>query len=253
MKAADVMVTKVITVRPDSRVEDVADILLANHISAVPVVGKDGKILGIVSEGDLMRRAEVGTGHHHPWWLALIAGRNVLANEYVKEHARKIADVMTKDVVTAGPETPLHELAILLERHRIKRVPIVQDRRLVGIVSRANLLQALAGLHKTIDVGVPNDRVIRKRIIAQLEGESWAHPASINVIVQNGSVLLWGVVESPAEKKAVQAAAESTAGVRSVNNNLAIRPGYRSAGLRIAKWVAGLGKTARPARKPRSR
>jgi CBS domain-containing protein len=253
MKAADVMVTKVITVSPESRVEDVADVMLRNRISAVPVVRKDGKIVGIVSEGDLMRRAEAETVSHRPWWLAFAAGQRALANEYIKAHSRKVTDVMTRDVVTAAPEMPLQELAALLERRRIKRVPIVKDRKLVGIVSRANLLQALASRHKTIDVGAPNDRAIRNRILAQLKGASWAHPSSINVIVHNGAVTLWGAVESPAEKKAVQTAAEAATGVRSVNNHLAIRPGYRAAGLRIVKWIAGGGRAPRPARRSRTR
>src|SRR6516162_6520503 len=123
MNAADVMVTNVITVGPDARVQDVAHIFLTNRISAVPVVGNDGKILGIVSEGDLMRRAEAGTGRRRSWWLCLVAGKEVLAAEYVKEHSRKVADVMTRDVITAAPDTPLRDVANLLEKNSIKRVP----------------------------------------------------------------------------------------------------------------------------------
>ncbi|HXF86981.1 MAG TPA: CBS domain-containing protein [Xanthobacteraceae bacterium] len=224
MKASDVMVTNVISVGPNACVQDVAHILLTNHISAVPVVDADGRIVGIVSEGDLMRRAETGTLRRRPWWLAVLTGREGLAAEYVKEHSRKVADVMTRNVVTVQPDTPLAEVAAILERNRIKRVPVVKDGKIVGIVSRANLLQALASLRKQIEGITPSDAVIRERVIEKLKAEPWARPSLINVIVQNGTVDLWGVVDSQTEKKAVRVAAEVTPGVTAVNDNLIIRP-----------------------------
>jgi CBS domain-containing protein len=205
-------------------VQDVAHILLKNHISAVPVVGSDGTIVGIVSEGDLMRRAETGTLRRRPWWLAVLTGREGLAAEYVKEHSRKVADVMTRNVVTVEPDTPLAEVAAILEKNRIKRVPVVKNGKIVGIVSRANLLQALASMRKQIEGITPSDAVIRERVIEKLKAEPWARPSLINVIVQNGTVDLWGVVDSPTEKKAVRVAAEITPGVTAVNDNLIIRP-----------------------------
>jgi len=143
MKAADVMVSAVISVRPNARVEEVAGILLASRISAVPVIDEQGELLGIVSEGDLMRRAEAGTDRSRSWWLEYLTGKQVLAAEYVKSHSHKVTDVMTRSVITATPDTSLSEIATLLERNRIKRVPIVQNGKVVGIVSRANLLQLL--------------------------------------------------------------------------------------------------------------
>ena len=157
MKAADVMVTNVIAVGPDACVQDVARILLSSRISAVPVVGSDGKLLGMVSEGDLMRRVEAGTGRKRPWWLAILTGREVLASEFIKEHSRRVADVMTRNVLTAAPDTPLSTIANLLERNAIKRVPIVEDGKVVGIVSRANLLQALASLSNQTQAATPID------------------------------------------------------------------------------------------------
>jgi CBS domain-containing protein len=129
MNAADVMVTKVITVGPDACVQDVANMLLTNRISAVPVVDANGKLLGIVSEGDLMRRVEAGTGRRRSWWLSLLTGREPFAAEYVKEHSRRVVDVMTRAVITAKPDTPLRDIANLLERNGIKRVPIVENGR----------------------------------------------------------------------------------------------------------------------------
>lgn len=225
MKAADVMVTNVVTVGPDACVQDVARTLLACRISAVPVVGSDGEVLGIVSEGDLMRRVEAGTGRKRPWWLAILTGREVLASEFVKEHSRKVTDVMTRRVVTAAPDTPLSTIATLLEKNAIKRVPIVQDGKVVGIVSRANLLQALASLNKGAEVATPiADTKIRENVLTQLKAEPWTRTSLINVIVQDGAVELWGMVDSMSEKKAVRVAAEVTPGVRAVNDNLVIRP-----------------------------
>ena len=225
MKAADVMVTNVITVGPDACVQDVARILLNSRISGVPVVGSDGKLLGMVSEGDLMRRVEAGTGRRRPWWLAIFTGRETLASEFVREHSRRVTDVMTRNVVTAASDTPLSTIANLLERNAIKRVPIVDDGRVVGIVSRANLLQALACQGKQVQAATPaDDTKIRADVISQLKTEPWTRPSLINVIVQDGAVELWGIVDSVSEKKAVRVAAEVTPGVRAVNDNLIIRP-----------------------------
>jgi CBS domain-containing protein len=223
MQAADVMVTKVITVAPDASVQDVARILLDNRISGVPVIDRDGALVGIVSEGDLMRRAESGTGRRRPWWLSILTGREVLAGEYVKEHSRKVEDVMTTPVLTARPDTPLQEIATALEKNGIKRVPIVEDGKLLGIVSRANLLQALAGIPKNGAAG-SSDAAIREDVLARLQAEPWTRPSLINVIVKNGTVELWGIVDSQTEKKAVRVAAEVTPGVRAINDNLVIRP-----------------------------
>lgn len=223
MKAADVMVTNVISVTPDVLVQDVAYILLSNRISAVPVVDDDGQLLGIVSEADLMRRAEAGTGRHRPWWLTILTGRDIGAVDFVKEHSRRITDVMTRKVVTAKPDTPLQDIATLLEQNAVKRVPIVKDGKVVGIVSRANLLQALAATRPLKDADV-SDSEIRESLMTRLKAAPWAHPALINVIVQDGTAELWGIVDSKAEKKAVCVAAEITPGVRGINDHLIIRP-----------------------------
>lgn len=224
MKARDVMVSNVITVGADVCVQDVADILLRNRISAVPVVGDQGQILGIVSEGDLIRRAEAGTELRRSWWLDLLTSKEVLAYEFIKSHARKVTDVMTHHVVTATPDTPLDEIASLLEKNSIKRVPIVDNGKLVGIVSRANLLQALASLKKkAAAVDGASDATIREKVVEQLNSQSWTRPTLVNVIVHDGNVDLWGIVDSQAEKKAVRVLAEVTPGVRAVNDNLIVQ------------------------------
>jgi CBS domain-containing protein len=224
MKAADVMVSNVITVGPDATVSDVAQILLSNRISAVPVVDQRGELKGIVSEGDLIHRVEAGTERHRSWWLEFMTAKQTLAHEFVKSHARKVSDVMTHRVVTATPDTPLADIAAMLEKNGIKRVPIVKDKKVVGIVSRANLLQALASLGKEAVKTPVDDSTLRTRVMAELRSKSWVRPSLLNAIVRDGVVELWGIVDSQTEKNAVRVAAEVVPGVRSVNDNLIVQP-----------------------------
>ena len=224
MKASDVMVSSVITVGPDASVLHVAELLLRHRISAVPVVGANGDILGIVSEGDLINRPESETNRRKSWWLDALAAKETLAAEYIKSHSRKVADVMTRDVITASPDISVAEVAALLERNAIKRVPIVKDGKIVGIVSRANLLQGLASLKDKAPQAHPDDSAIRDKVMARLQNERWAKPALISVTVRDGTVDLWGIVDSATEKKAVHVLTEVTPGVRAVNDNLVIQP-----------------------------
>jgi CBS-domain-containing membrane protein len=223
MKARDVMVAPVITVKPYSSIREVAQIFVDRSVSAVPVVDDQGKLVGIVSEGDLMHRSEAGTERPRSWWLRALTSDETLASEYIKAHARKVTDVMTQHVITAAPDTPLHEIAAVLEKNFIKRVPIVKDGHLIGIVSRANLVQAVASARKRLEIA-PSDATIRDRLLAHLTGQAWAHTALLNVTVNDGVVDLWGLVKSDAERKAIRVAAESIPGVCAVNNNLATRP-----------------------------
>ena len=225
MKATDVMTTNVVTVGPETSVQQVAHILLARHISAVPVVSQNGELLGIVSEGDLMRRTETATVRRRSWWLELLTSDETSAAEFVRSHSGKVTDVMTRKVVTAGSESSLAEIATLLERNGIKRVPIVKDGKVVGIVSRANLLQALASERRDIPAATAtNDATIRDNVIARLKGQSWTGTWPINIIVHNGTVELWGLVGSEAEKAGVRVIAEESEGVCAINNNLVVRP-----------------------------
>lgn len=225
MKARDVMTTHVITISPNASIQDVAELLLQNRISALPVVNQDGGLVGIVSEGDLLRRSEVGTDRRRSWWLRLLVGQETLAAEYVKTHASKVADVMTKKVITAELATPLSEIATLLERNSIKRVPIMENGKLVGIVTRANLVQAFAVTHKKGAVNITDsDTAIREKLMERLRGEPWARTWLLNVIVQDGVVDLWGMVASDAERNAIRIAAETMPAVRAVNDHLVRQP-----------------------------
>jgi CBS domain-containing protein len=203
-------------------VRDVARLLLENRISAVPVVDDAGTLVGIVSEGDLLHRSEAGTELRRSWWLLGLTGEDTLAAEYVKAHARKVADVMTPKVIVAAPDAQLHELAGLMEANAIKRVPIVDNGRLAGIVTRANLLQAVASAKPEVETPLA-DAGIRDQLLAHLQNQAWARPWLLNVIVKDGVVDLWGVARSEAERKAIRIAAEAIPGARAVNDNLVIR------------------------------
>lgn len=189
----------------------------------MPVLNEAGALVGIVSEGDLIHRVEAGTERHRSWWLEFLTGKEILAREFVKAHARKAADVMTRPVITVKPDTPLDEIASLLEKHRIKRVPVVNDGKMVGIVSRANLIQALVGFGGAMktDASV-EDLALHDNILAQLQSKSWIDPSNINVIVRNGSVELWGVVESETGLNAIRVAVEVMPGVREVSNKIVV-------------------------------
>jgi CBS domain-containing protein len=209
MKARDVMVSPVVTVKPSATVRDVAKLFLERQISAVPVVDEQGQLVGIISEGDLMHRAEIGTERRRSWWL-LLAEDQALAADYIKAHARKVEDVMTRNVITATPDTPLNEVARILEKHALKRVPIVRDGQPVGIVSRANWFRRCHERQQAQDPPV-------------LTAQRWAHTGLLNVTVNDGIVDPWGISVSEIERKAIRVAAETMAGVRAVNEHMIVR------------------------------
>ena len=222
MQAQDVMVRGVISVGPDIPIQIAAHAMVSNGVSAVLVMDIGAKLVGIVSEGDLIRRVETDTERQHSWWLEMFMSTDALAREFVKSHARRVSDVMTRDVITAAPETPLREIANLMEKHGIKRVPIVQDGSVVGVVSRANLLQALASAGDDREV-VETDRALRERIVDSIKDKPWAS-RPFNVIVNDRRADLWGFVFSKDEKAAIRVAAEATAGIESVADHLRVMP-----------------------------
>jgi CBS domain-containing protein len=225
MKARDVMVPHVITIHPDLDVKAVANTLVANGISAVPVVAIDGSIVGIVSEGDLMRRVVSGAERKRSRWLEIFSSPEQLMAEFAKSHGRKAADVMTRQVISVDPDTSLQEIAHLLEKHGIKRVPVIENGRLVGIVSRANLVQVLASRGLAfVDLAV-SDEALRNVIISSLRELPWTGAmAAVDVTVDRGIVNLWGVVHDEEEKNAIRIATERTPGVQAVNDHLRIYP-----------------------------
>jgi len=230
MQAADIMTTNVISVQPDMEVREIAGLLLKHRISAVPVVNEEMRIVGLVSEGDLIRRVETGTDDRHSWWLADVFSTRDKTAEYIKSHGRKASDVMTQTVITVSRNTPLYEIAGLLEKHHIKRVPVTHDDRLIGIVSRANLLHGLVAQGSQSDEAeFPDDKDLRKRLLKEISDATGSDAALINATVVGGAVQLWGNVDSPIKKKAAEVAAESMPGVKSVENNICLVPSWKAA------------------------
>lgn len=221
MLAKDIMTTTVVTVTADTRVEDIAELLLERNISAVPVVDDAGRLVGVVSEGDLMRRDESGTARPRSWWLNLLASPEEQARDFAKTHGHRAGDVMTTDVATVSEDTPVGEIAHILEKRRIKRVPVLRDGKIVGLVSRANLLHGLAA-HKDRPpiTPSPDDRTIREQIMALVARQEWINYGSLNVVVTDGVVELWGWVDNEDERKALKIAVEDVPGVKSVEDHL---------------------------------
>jgi len=224
MRAIDVMVRDVVTVRPDTDVAEAIKLLAEHDVSALPVLDKDGNLVGVLSEADLIHRAEIGTEKHRPWRLEAVTGASTLADEFAKSHGKKVGEVMSDGVISVTEETPLSEIAALFERKRIKRVPVVKDGKLVGIVSRSNLIQALASVVGRIDQHDETDRRIRLELLSRLQEQSWTDFGSRNITVSGGVVHLWGLVGSEAERKALLALAEGVPGVARVSDEMI--PGY---------------------------
>ena len=216
MKAADVMTLGAVTIRSDAAVSEAARLMLQYAISGLPVVDAAGRLVGIITEGDFLRRTETGTGQHRPRWLEFLLGPGRLADEYVHSHGRRVEEVMTRQVVTVAEETSVDEIVRLMERHRIKRVPVVRDNSVVGIVSRANLVRGLARLADEAPAATANDLAIREQILAKLVTQPWGRRAPIDVVVRNGIVQLWGPVYDERVAQALRVAAENVPGVKGV-------------------------------------
>ena len=224
MKASDIMSHDPVRVSPQSTIVEAAQLMLEHRISGLPVTASDGTVAGVVTEGDLLRRAELGTERRRTRWMELFLGPGRLAGEYVDAHARKVGEVMTSDVAAVAPSDDLAVVVQLMEKRHIKRVPVVENGKLVGIVSRADLVRALvhnltqgAAANTTEAV---NDDAIRDRIVAIIDKEPWGPRFSVEVTVENGIVDLHGTVTDDRERAAVTVAAENAAGVKAVRDHL---------------------------------
>jgi len=226
MQAQDIMVRGVISVSPDMPVQIAARAMVSHRISAVIVLNAASGLAGIISEGDLIRRVETGTKLQRHWWLEMLVSSSALAREFVKAHGKRVGDVMTRQVITATPETPLREIADLMEEHSIKRIPIVEGERVVGLVSRSDILRALANFSAETD-WIESDRVLRQRLIDSIANQPWAS-RPFSIIVNDRCAELWGSVYSEDEKAAVRVAAEATPGIKSVFDKLRVLDPARS-------------------------
>jgi CBS domain-containing protein len=238
MRAHQIMTKEVITVGPDASILDAAQLMLEHHISGLPVLDRDGKLVGIISEGDFLRRSEIGTQRRRPRWLRFLVGPGGEASEYVRQSGRKVQEIMTCDPVMVSEDTPLEVLVGLMEKHDIKRLPVMRNERLAGIVTRANLLQAVASLARDVPDPTADDDHIRERITQAIAKTGW-RPIGLQVTVRNGVVHLHGMVANNSARQAAIVAAENVAGVKEVHDHLCFVGNYSGFYVEEAEDIAG--------------
>ena len=220
MKAQDVMTQHVISVGPNDSITRAVHAMLQNDVSGLPVLNSYGALVGMITGGDFLRRAETGTQRRRPRWLEFFMASGRLAEEYVHTHGRKVSEVMTIDPATVTEDTPLDDVVAVMEERRIKRVPVLRGHKVVGMISRANLLHALARIAGEAKPATADDKTIRERLTAELGKERWAPLGAIDIIVQNGVVELWGTITDERERQALIVAAENTKGVKAVKDHV---------------------------------
>ncbi|MGB8607965.1 CBS domain-containing protein [Bradyrhizobium sp.] len=220
MRAADVMTPDPVCISPDTSIIDAARLMLERKFSGLPVVDAGGRLVGIVTEGDLLRRTETGTQPKRARWIEFLMGSGRLATEYAQTRGRKVSDVMTPEVQRVTEDALLEEVVHLMGRHQINRVLVVRDGKLVGIVTRANLLHALASVAAETKPGPTSDTSIRERLYAELKAQPWAPVGLINVVVRNGVVHLSGTLLDERHRGAIRVAAERIPGVKAVEDRL---------------------------------
>jgi len=225
MLVKDVMTKNVVTATPETGIEEIVGLLLEHHISGIPVVDAAGGVAGLVSEGDLMRRIIDSDAPRRSWWLEFFAGSTPSAADYVKARGRQARDVMTREVITVPEDMSIGKAAALLEKHRIKRIPVVRDGKLVGIISRSNLLQGLS-LAPANPEPSDDDRVIRARILKALADVPGIQVSLVNVLVSDGVASIYGAVDSDFEATAVRLAAEEAVGEGKVDIQLGRLPAW---------------------------
>ena len=219
MRAHQIMTRPVITVTPETTIVEAANTMLRQHVSGLPVVDATGKLVGIVSEGDFIRRSEIGTQRKRARWLTFILGPGKAATDFVHEHGCKVAEIMTPEPLTITEDTALEEIVQLMEKNNVKRFPVIRGDNIVGIVSRANLLRAVASLARQIPDPTADDDHIRNRIIDVLGKNDWC-PHGLSIIVRDGIVHLSGVITDERSRQAAIVGTESIAGVKNVHDHL---------------------------------
>jgi CBS domain-containing protein len=220
MKVSDVMTHTLVTTNPGASLEEAANLMVRTRVSGLPVVDATGAVVGMLTEGDLIRRIELGTAGQRPGWLASLLAPGRAARDYVRTHGRTVSEVMTSSVVSTSPDAPLAEVVALMEAQQVKRLPVLKEGQLIGIVSRSDLLRALSKFLAARHIVATSDTEIRKRVLAEIDKHSWAPRANINAMVENGVVELRGAVTDDQERVGLRVIAENTPGVRSVRDRL---------------------------------
>jgi CBS domain-containing protein len=222
MIVSDVMTRRVLSVSCDETVEHAANLMLRHGISGLFVVDATGTLVGVVTEGDLLRRDELGTERHRPWWLRVLVSPGKQALDFTRAHGRKVSDIMTPDVICVATDTPLETVVETMEKQRIKRVAVTEKGHMVGVVARSDLLRALLTheREKHPPEAQNDDRTIRTHILADLESAPWAPMTTLNVTVASGVVDIWGTITNPDERRAICVMAENAPGVKAVHDHL---------------------------------
>jgi CBS domain-containing protein len=220
MNAEHVMTRDVISIDPDATVLQAARLMLQHHISGLPVIDKNGNLVGVLSEGDFLRRRETKTERRRSRWLEFLMGPGRIAAEYSHSHGSKVSEVMTAEVQTVDEVTPIEDIVDLMERRRIKRVPVLCGGQVVGIVTRSNLMHAMVTLARAAQPAATDDLAIRESLLAEMQKEQWAPAATTNVVVHDGVVELWGVIVDERQREALKVAAENIPGVKAVKDHL---------------------------------
>jgi CBS domain-containing protein len=222
MIVSDVMTRKVLSVAPNETVEHAAQLMLRHGISGLFVVDAKGTLVGVVTEGDLLRRDEIGTQRHRPWWLRMLVSPGQQALDFTRAHGNLVSDIMTVDVICVASDASLEDVVEIMEKQRIKRVAVTENEHMVGVIARSDLLRALLSREreKKPPAAQEDDRTIRSGILAALEAQSWAPMTTLNVTVAGGVVDVWGTITNPDERRAICVIAENTAGVKAVHDHL---------------------------------
>jgi CBS domain-containing protein len=220
MIASDVMTRDVITIDPDATVLQAARLMLQHRISGLPVVDQSGRLVGVLSEGDFLRRRETKTEHRRSRWLEFLMGPGKIASEYTHTHGSKVGEVMTTDLHTVDENAGLEDIVELMEQYRIKRVPVMCGEQMVGIVTRSNLMHAMVSMARVAPAAAKDDGAIREQLLAELKKEQWAPVAMTNVVVRDGVVELWGAIIDDRQREALKVAAENIPGVKAVKDHM---------------------------------
>jgi len=229
MKARDVMTRDVIAVCPDTSVRDIATLMVEKHISGVPVLTDNGKLIGMVSQSDLLHRAEVGTERKHKWWFRIFADSRALAREYAKTHGLKAHDIMSRYVVSVRDDAELRDVADILDKRRIKRVPVVREDRMVGIITRGDLVRVLSQVQVSTAANRIGNAALHKKLYDRIQSQAWINDNYISLAVDDGVVEIGGFVETADQHAALRVLIEETAGVNRVDDKVSVGLPLRTA------------------------
>jgi len=220
MKVSDVMTRRVVSVTPEATIRHAIRLMLDNQISGLPVIDDKAKLVGIVSEGDFLRRSEIGTERKRSRWLGALLGPGEPANDYVHSHGLKVKEVMTRKPITVQEDAPLDQVVHLMESRSVKRLPVVRGEKVVGVVSRANLMRALASMYRAAPKSSKNDAAIRGQILSDIAKQDWSVGVDVDVVVRNGIADIWGSIAELAQRDALKVLVEKTPGVKQVEDHL---------------------------------